>query len=212
MEKVREKRKRQRRIVGCLAVFLMGSGLWLGIKGYGIAGDAAARGGGLQELQGVRWEKELFTNREEDYHAYLAEHRMPGGFMEDDEAERFGFGIDGYVWDYREGLALAYDLPSSTWYCFDEAGETVFTVKTPARVCSWYGAEGFFQNGLAAISLSDEITCVVDRTGRKVISEFRGDIYMCRNQKAVVVYSSGRGWTWGIARLGEGKLKGGQDL
>lgn len=208
MEKRREQRRRRGLAVCCLAVFLAGSGLWLGIKGCGIAGAAADDGAGLRELQGIRWEKELFCSRNEDFWEYLYDHQLPVGYMDDDEKDRFG--IYGDIWGYQEGMALGYDLPSSTWYCFDEAGKTVFTIKTdfPAMEVPGGGVPLAFQDGLAALPLSSNSACVVDRRGRRVILEFPGSIYICRDQKVLFVYSGGTGWTWGIARLGEGKLKG----
>lgn len=211
MNRLREKRIKQRWIVCGLAFFLVGSGIWLGCKGYRIGKAADDGGAGLQELQGVRWEKELFGDVNEDYSAYLNQHILRNDYMEEEAAQRFG--LQGYVWDYREGLAIGYDHPSSTWYCFDEDGNTVFTVKTefPAEeVPSGAGNYMVFQNGLAALSISDEKTCVVDRSGRMVIAAFHGRIYMCRDSTALFQYSHDRYWSWGVARLGEGKLKGGE--
>lgn len=192
---------------GLVLALLAGCGLWLGIAGYQVAADGTYGGEALRDLAGIRWEKELFSNLNEDYWSYVDKHCYRNDYMEDEEAEEFS--VYGTVFNYHEGLALGYDLPSSTWYCFDEDKETVFTMKTEFPSMAYTYSTGIvFQKGLAALPLADGKTCVVNRTGRRVIPEFPGDIYICRDGTALFVYSAGRGWTWGVARLGEGRLKG----
>ncbi len=198
-------------LLGLALAMMAGCGLWTGITAYGIAADEAYGGEALRDLQGVRWKKELFRGVEEDYWQYVDDHCYLNDYLLD-EAEAEKFPNDGVVFNYHEGLALGYDLPSSTWYCFDEEKETVFTVKTefpPMQGNSFVGV--CFQKGLAALPVGKGKTCLVDRTGRAVIPEFPGDIYICRDGTALFVYSDEGYWTWGVARLGEGKLKGARE-